>query len=344
MKTLWYSNHKLCDVTPLEYEAISLLLPYWGLRISEEGKEISGALSTFMLGIHGLTQQKVKELNQLLHHTGITITTDDREKCDQRFYVDFHENHPMPLALKTPDQKLYYLNPATNQRFTVQTAIHKGITLKRKDGPLFLAVQPSFDKQATEWISYLIIQTFLRSHFEALTSISESTYLTCVEKVLDKINDHFASIQLSDYKSKAANVSAATPDSESVPTSSIGKETTNEFKQKKVNQPNSQKVSGQKIAVPQIRPFSASGSLITNAVPKPYDPGLLNNRKSKPINPFNSSTPNKSQSIHPFSQNNTDSDKTSVISPFQSIKHTSSLPREYNRHDSKIFKQRRDGK
>jgi hypothetical protein len=343
MKTLWYSNHKVCDVTPLEYEAISLLLPYWGLQMSEEGKEISGALSSFMLGIHGLSQQKVKELNQLLHHTGITITTDDREKCDQRFYVDFHENHPMPLALKTPDQKLYYLNPAQNVRFAVQTAIHKGITLKRKDGPLFLAVQPSFDKQATEWISYLIIQTFLRSHFEALTSISESTFLTCVEKVLDKINDRFASIQLSDYKSMAANAPAATPDSDTASISSPAKET-KEYEEKTVNQPNIQKVSGQKIAVPQIRPFSASGSLITNDVPKPYDPGLLNNRKSKPFNPFNSAIQNKSRPIHPFSQSHSDSHETSVISPFHSKEHTSSINREYTSDDTRIFKQRRDGK
>ncbi|MFG6496351.1 hypothetical protein P8610_13375 [Fictibacillus sp. UD] len=340
MNTLWYNNRKVCDVTSLEYEAIRLLLPYWGLKMSEDDNKITGALSTFMLGIHGLTQQKVIELNQLLQHTGITITTDDREKCDQRFYVDFHENHPMPLALKTPDQKLYYLNPTKDTRFTVQTAIHKGITLKRKDGPLFLAIQPSFDTQATEWISYLIVQTFLRSHFEALTSISEATFFTCVEKVLDKINDRFASIQLSDYKSMDATQSV-TPDPDKASILSPAKES---IEEKMENQPNTLDGSGQKIAVPQIRPFSASGSLITSNVPKPYNPGLVNNRRLEPINPFNSSTLNQSQPIHPFSQSNTDPNKTSVISPFHSKEHTSSLNREYTRKDSRIYKQRRDGK
>jgi hypothetical protein len=344
MNALWYSNDKICEVTPSEYEALCLLLPYWGLQISNEGSKISGALSTFMLGIHGLSQEKVKELKQLLQHTGIKITTDDHEKCSQRFYVDFHENHPMPLALKTPDHQLYYLNPSTTTHSPVQSAIHKSITLKRKDGPLFLAVHPSYEKQVTEWISYLVIQAFLRSHFEALTSISDSTFGMCIEKVLYKINERFAILQLPHFHLKDVNgkekVSAYT-DSSLPP-----------VKEKGINKENSdeneypakiKKETVQKIPVPPIRPFSASGALITKGAPKPFEQRLTANKISEPINPFKSN-PKKELPIQPFTINQTDSPNISTIRPFQSNDHTTSSTQEYTDNKSKIFRQRRDGK
>ncbi|ANX12088.1 hypothetical protein ABE41_008720 [Fictibacillus arsenicus] len=339
MKSVWHNNHKVCDLTPIEYDALCLLLPYWGLQLNPDGETISGALSKFVIGIQGLTQQKVKELDQLLHHTGIAITTDDSKKCDQRFYVDFHEGHPMPLALNTPEKQLYYLNPATSFRLPVQAAIHKRITLKRKDGPLFLAVKPEFEKQVAEWISYLVIQSFLRFSFESLASISEPTFTSCANKILNHVNSNFADVQIPKSHNSFGEGFKSNNNEQTAP--SAHKEVMNNKEETKQAVIPS-KHPDQKVTVPPIRPFSASGSLITNHIPKPFEQGDFISQNAQPINPFKSS-PLKKQPIQPFNGNQNKNQK-SVIRPFQSNQNTPSINREYNDKASRIFRQRRDGK
>ncbi|WP_144701073.1 hypothetical protein [Fictibacillus phosphorivorans] len=341
MRPIWYQNQKVCELSTIEYEALSLLLPYWGLQISDDGGTISGALSTFMFGIQGLSQQKVKELDQLLKHTGISITTDDYIKCDQRFYVDFHSGHPMPLALNTPEKQLYYLNPSPSFRLPVQSGIHKGITLKRKDGPLFLAVQPTFDNQITEWISYLVIQTFLRFQFESLSSVSEATFFTCANKVLSKINSNFAAVQIPLLQQEESIIEQTEPPTK-LPLNKKEEDNFFEGTEKppvKYQLDNKPKVT----VVPQIRPFSASGSLITNHVPKPYDKEQSLYRDAKPISPFKSNNV-REKTIQPFNTNPSDPYKKSVIRPFHTNQNTPSPDSEYNDKASRIFRQRRDGK
>lgn len=338
MRSIWYNNSKVCDLTPLEYEALCLLLPYWGMQINEDGETISGALSTFMIGIQGLSQQKVKELEQLLQHTGIAVTTDDNKKCDQRFYVNLHEGHPMPIAINTPDRQLYYLNPATSFHLPVQAGIHKGITLKRKDGPLFLAIKPAYEKKVPEWLCYLIIQSFLRFSFESLASISESTFTACANKVLQVVNIKFAEVQLSQDQ-LSTNKSSETNKTDMNDAAPL----TNNAEPKKMKEEDAAAAirNNQHVTVPPIRPFSASGSLITKQVPKPYEQGQFIAQNAQPINPFKSAA-SKKYPIQPFNTD-TNSDK-SVIRPFQTNQNTSSVNREYNKHASRIFKQRRDGK
>jgi hypothetical protein len=343
MRSVWYNNDKVCDLTPLEYESLCLLLPYWGLQISEDGETITGALSTFMLGVQGLTQQKVKELDQLLMHTGITITTDDYVKCDQRIYVDFHAGHPMPLALNTPDKQLYYLNPATTFRLPVQSGIHKGITLKRKDGPLFLAVQPVFEEKVIEWISYLVIQSFLRFSFESLTSISESTFMSCADKVLSQVNPSFAAVQLPEKHFGDAVQTKKEKKIKEHTVQQTEKIIDDAFYEEVHDSTTTKKLNGPKATVPGIRPFSSAGSLITSQVPKPYDLGQFTSRNAQPINPFKSKT-NIDHPIQPFKTNPALKKEKSVIRPFQPNQNTPSVNREYNDKASRIFRQRRDGK
>ncbi|GGB58357.1 hypothetical protein [Fictibacillus barbaricus] len=343
MRAVRYNERKVCDLTSTEYDGLCLLLPYWGLQISDDGETITGALSTFMLGIQGLSQERVKELDQLLMHTGIKITSDDHVKCDQRFYVAFHSGHPMPLALNTPDKQLYYLNPSPSFRLPIQSGIHRGITLKRKDGPLFLAVQPSFEDQIAEWISYLVIQTFLRFSFESLSSISESTFFACADKVLKEINTSFASIQipLSHHKDVITSRSEEKAD-HSIITPTKKKED-EKFIEAADKAPVKHYLDGNNVSVPQIRPFSSAGSLITNHVPKPYEHGQFLSQNAKPINPFKPNN-RKEKPIQPFNTNPSDPYKKSVIRPFHPNQNTPSAGQEYTDKTSRIFRQRRDGK
>lgn len=341
MRPVMYQNQKVCDLTSIEYDALCLLLPYWGLQIADDGETVSGALSTFMIGIQGLSQQKVKELDQLLRHTGISITTEDHVKCDQRFYVDFHSGHPMPLALNTPEKQLYYLNPTPSFRLPVQSGIHKGITLKRKDGPLFLAVQPSFEDQIAEWICYLVIQSFLRFSFESLSSVSEATFFTCANKILIKINSHFAAVQVPIHQQEEVIIEKTEPKTK-LPLNKKEEENVTKNNEKA---PEKHRLEGSKVTVvPQIKPFSASGSLITNRVPKPYDQqehALY--QDAKPISPFKSKKTNE-KTIQPFNTQPSNVNKKTVIRPFQPNQNTPSLDTEYTSKASRIFRQRRDGK
>ncbi|MFE1244698.1 hypothetical protein ACFW35_11245 [Fictibacillus sp. NPDC058756] len=343
MRSILYNNQKVCELTPLEYESLCRLLPYWGLQISED-ENISGALSTFTLGIKGLSQQRLRELSQLLYHTGLTITSDDHAKCDQRFYVDFHANHPMPLALNTPDKQLYYLNPATSFRLPVQSAIHKGITLKRKDGPLFLAVQPEYEEKIAEWISYLVIQTFLRFSFESLTSISEDTFMSCAENVLNQVNSRFASVQIPERIKSPISETKVEDQKENNTKLYKKKLPDDDAFFEEVNSENThKKLHGPKVTSPPIRPFSSAGSLITNPIQKPYDQGQFISRNSQPINPFKPKSGTE-HPIQPFKPILSNKKEKSVIRPFQANQHTPSSNREYNNNASRIFRQRRDGK
>jgi len=322
MRPIWYQDQKVCELSSIEYEALCLLLPYWGLQISDDGETISGALSTFIFGIQGLSQKKVKELDQHLSHTGIRITTDDHVKCDHRFYVDFHSGHPMPLALNTPEKQLYYLNPSPTFRLPVQAGIHKGITLKRKDGPLFLAVQPSYEEKVVEWISYLVIQTFLRVSFESLSSVSESTFFSCANKILKPINAYFAAAQipLVDEIEERPKVEIKQNPS---PSSPVQNKREDLFYEATEQKPVNKRLDAPKSTVPQIRPFSSSGSLITNQIPKPYEQSKVLSRNASPISPFKTNSPTE-KIIQPFSKNTSDAKKTSVIRPFQPNKNTPS--------------------
>ncbi len=322
MRPIWYQDQKVCELSSIEYEALCLLLPYWGLQISEDGETITGALSTFMFGIQGLSQKKVKELDQLLSHTGIRVTTDDHVKCDHRFYVDFHSGHPMPLALNTPEKQLYYLNPSPSFRLPVQAGIHKGITLKRKDGPLFLAVQPSYEEQIVEWISYLVIQTFLRVSFESLSSVSEATFFSCANKILKPINSHFAAVQI-----PVKEEIEETPKVEMKPKSPSSKPLQNKKEdlfyeavdQRTVNK----RLDAPRATVPQVRPFSSAGSLITNQIPKTYEQNKLLTNQANKISPFKLNSPTEKM-IQPFHKNTSTPQKKSVIRPFQPNKNTPS--------------------
>lgn len=322
MRPIWYQDQKVCELSSIEYEALCLLLPYWGLQISDDGETISGALSTFMFGIQGLSQKKVKELHEHLSHTGINITTDDHVKCDHRFYVDFHSGHPMPLALNTPEKQLYYLNPSPTFRLPVQGGIHKGITLKRKDGPLFLAVQPSYEEKVVEWISYLVIQSFLRVSFESLSSVSESTFFSCANKILKPINPYFtaAQIPLVDEIEERPNVEVKQNPSPSSPVQNKREDLFYETTERK---PVNKRLDAPKSMVPQIRPFSSAGSLITNQIPKPYEQSKVLSRNASPISPFKSNSPTE-KTIQPFNKNTSEAKRTSVIRPFQPNKNTPS--------------------
>ncbi|MED1862798.1 hypothetical protein P4V41_04980 [Fictibacillus nanhaiensis] len=323
MRPIWYQDKKVCELSSIEYEALCLLLPYWGLKISDDGETITEALSTFMFGIQGLTQKKVKELEQHLSHTGIRITTDDHVKCDHRFYVDFHSGHPMPLALNTPEKQLYYLNPTPIFRLPVQAGIHKGITLKRKDGPLFLAVQPSYEAQIVEWISYLVIQTFLRVSFESLSSVSEATFFSCANKVLKPINSYFAAVQIPVKSEVVETLNVEYQQKPITSSSPVQNKKEDLFYEAPLPQPVNKRLDAPKATVPQIRPFSSAGALITNQIPKPYEQSKLLTRNASPISPFKSNSPTE-KTIQPFKRSTSDSKKTSVIRPFQPNKNTPS--------------------
>lgn len=340
MKSIWYNNQKVCDLTQVEYDALCLLLPYWGLQISDDEETVSGALTIFTLGIQGLSHQKLKELERLLQHTGIKIITDDHLKCDQRFYVDFYDGHPMPLALNTPDKQLYYLNPANSFRLPVQTAIHKGITLKRKDGPLFLAVKPASEDHITEWISYLVIQSFLRFSFESLTSITEEVFIACAEKLLLPVNPSFAAVQL---PQKMKNTEKEIKSEEKKQPKPIIRSTDDKYYNDKKVDNSHKKLNSRKIPVPPIRPFSSSGSLITKQVPKTFEQDKHLPRNVQPINPFKARKDNE-EPIQPFKPDLTKTHEKSVIRPFQTNQNTPSVNQEYNDKASRIFNQRRDGK
>ncbi|MFC0189086.1 hypothetical protein ACFFJY_12360 [Fictibacillus aquaticus] len=196
MQELYYNSKKICTVTENEYSQFKLLCPYWGLSLIDKANVILGALSTFMIGVHGLSQKKFEQLSQLLQHTGVSLTENRLTPAIQHMHIVFESVHHMPISIKTDSGNTFYLNPIKPVQDTpVQSAIHKQIYLKPKKGDLYITVNAEYEENICEYISYIIIQRCIKEQFQTLSSVSSDIFYLLNQNALSLINPVFADVQ-----------------------------------------------------------------------------------------------------------------------------------------------------
>ncbi|MFC7371834.1 hypothetical protein ACFQPF_09100 [Fictibacillus iocasae] len=308
MQELYFNSKMICSVTEKEYEQFKLLCPYWGLSLIEEANVILGALSTFMMGVHGLSPKKFKQLSQLLEHTGISLTNHPEASALQHLYIQLEPVHHVPLSVRTESGETFYLNPVQPDGVTsVQKSVHKHITLKPKKGKLHITISAEHETNMCEYLSYMIIQICLRKEFTSLSSITEWDYHTLNDKLLNVIAPSFSSTQKRMTAEKA--VSSITrnkePEEKAIRTDDSDSW---QIAESAVYHSNSADIRSQPTRVHPINPFRQSSP------------------QRSVISPFPSSYPKKN---------------TDVIRPFQLNKHTPSRGSEYSNHTFLNFKKGR---
>jgi hypothetical protein len=196
MKEIYYKNRTLGKLSESEFRVLTILLPYWGLVLDEHSKEIFGGLERFRLAVTGLPEALFQELSARLRHTAIRLENESNENADQEMFVVIEKSVPSPVTL-TGEKMTYYLKPLRKETTDLQKWIHKRLWLPFKDSTLHFTFHRHEEQQIPEWLSYLVIQSFMGGSFQSLSDVSYSRFESLVSRVMEGINPEFANGQLS---------------------------------------------------------------------------------------------------------------------------------------------------
>lgn len=185
----------LTALSDREKHEVTRLLPYWGLSLDQPNETIAEGMKQCTVSVHGLSKASFQALSRLLAHTGVELE-ENANTADLYCAIEIRKNTPAPLTLRTNDVT-FYLKPLRKHTDEVQTWIHKRLWLPVHDETLTLTFHAREEKNLPEWLSYLIIQHFMRDSFQPLSHLTFSGYRRAVTALLKEINSEFASCQLS---------------------------------------------------------------------------------------------------------------------------------------------------
>lgn len=253
-------DQEICELDLDDLEALKTLLPYWG--ISLQNNKLTGSLRTKKLYLYVHSTDKANLLFSLLNHTGIECS-DHETAADLSIRINISNKYEYPLSLITAG-KTYHPKGMDKKSLDLQKRIHKNIWLPNTFSPLNCSIHPEHIETSIEWLSYLIIQYFMKPFFKPIDHLSIAQYEFLITSVLEKINPVFSAYQVSGT-SKSQWPSLPEDYSSSKPTTKDLNHTTNERN--------------------TISPFKSQQSLFT---PEPFNPFKFNREKTKKsvINPF----------------------------------------------------------
>ena len=193
MSTLFWKETKL-TMTSEEIKALRRLLPYWGLSSHSDQQEIVPGLPDAKVVVKGMDNSSFDHLIKTLHHTGVSLSkANEANSTDVEFSVQYEESLTYPISI-TLLNMTYNLRPSTKYH-DLMYVIHQRIWLPTEGSPIKIRIHPNENQNTVPWLSYLIIQTFLRKTFQPLDEIPLSIYRKLVNGALSTINLTFAQHQ-----------------------------------------------------------------------------------------------------------------------------------------------------
>ncbi len=181
--------------TTEETRTLNILLPYWGLRSQNDEAIILPGLTDCKVGVSGIDSASFKDLGKSLQHTGVTLSTDIKEKGNNvNFHILYEEKLSYPVSL-TLLNMTYNLRPSSSYH-ELKNVIHEQIWIPTDYTPITVRIHSKNKRNTIRWMNYLIIQSFLRKTFQPLDGISLFTYRRFVDELLLTINPDFARLQL----------------------------------------------------------------------------------------------------------------------------------------------------
>ncbi|WP_347550633.1 hypothetical protein ABFG93_03320 [Pseudalkalibacillus hwajinpoensis] len=195
MRTIYWGHTKITTISEDEINDLQTLLPYWGMLLDTNKREIINGLTNCSVSINGIESHVYRKLQTSLQHTGVNISSNQEKKSaniDISVCVEETLTYPISLTLMN---MTYNLRTVTKEYVDLNKIIHQGIWFPRKGSPIVVRIHPKEEQNTVKWLSYLIIQAFLRKSFEPLGGISLSVYRKIVTTVLSSINQDFSQFQ-----------------------------------------------------------------------------------------------------------------------------------------------------
>ncbi|QHA91602.1 hypothetical protein [Bacillus sp. N1-1] len=253
-------DKEICNLNVNDLEALKILLPYWG--ISFQNNSLTGSLSTKKVYLDIESNDRASFFFSLLSHTGIELSA-HANTADLNITVNVSDKYDYPLSLIT-EEKTYHLKGMKSKSLDLQKRIHKNIWLPDPFSSLMCSIHPKYVETSMEWLSYLTIQYYLKPYFKPIDHLSIAQYEFLITSVLEKLNPHFSSYQIS---GTSLSEWPLLPD---------------EYSSKKQTKrsPNESRKERKTIS-----PFQSQQSLFT---PEPFNPFKFNRETAKKsvINPF----------------------------------------------------------
>ncbi|MBN8207266.1 hypothetical protein JI666_00735 [Bacillus sp. NTK071] len=200
MIPIYWKKKRILSLPEEKKVDLSYILPYWGLLLDEETNEILPGLANCDVVIRGLKQQVIREVSTALQHTGVSVSGEEQEQHLSLSLTVSFEDIPTSQITFTIMNMTYNMKPLLTQSADLQKAIHKRIWLPVESSSYNFVVHPREKQHIVEWLSYIIIQSFLRSSFQPVSGISIIDYEELVSSVLLGINADFAHFLLNPNK------------------------------------------------------------------------------------------------------------------------------------------------
>lgn len=181
------TNGSRCTLSEKAFQQLQLILPYWGLSISENaqierllrGKTLNMSLSDTLLKA---------ELIERLKHTNLELNFNPEDSAD----ISVQTTNEPQIILKT-NNMTYHLEFETQQTGNTQKDIHKQLWVPISKSPITVEINEDLSpKVQSEILSYIIIQFLCQKDFESISHIPFPDYQHLVKKVLKPINQAFA--------------------------------------------------------------------------------------------------------------------------------------------------------
>lgn len=194
MSAIYWKGVKMTTLNKDERKILQTLSPYWGLFFEPNNGEIREGLAHHSVSISGMNTTTVNRLHQVLEHTGLTLQRESSQQADLHVTIKSDHSITYPISL-TINNTTYNLRQRSTKNKELHSIIHDGIWLPVKGSNIIIRFHPNVKRDSVKWISYLLIQTFLRKLFEPLSMISVSDYRKIGGKILNQINPVFARYQ-----------------------------------------------------------------------------------------------------------------------------------------------------
>lgn len=201
LQPILFQKQPLAYLHENEINILAAIAPYWGLNFDQENRTIKPALAEKYVFISSQNKRNdFESLRQLLKHTSLNFCRDRTQAhvCIQVFSLNQKQHTPISIQI---DNAKYHLKYMKDYHKNLQTLIHRNIWLPKRHHIFSITFCQFSEERKMEIIAYLIIQFFLKDKMLSLSHIPFPIYEKLIQRVLTPINQSFAYIQNTVYRS-----------------------------------------------------------------------------------------------------------------------------------------------
>ncbi|MDQ0483373.1 hypothetical protein [Guptibacillus hwajinpoensis] len=194
MSAIYWKGVKISTINKEESKMLQILSPFWGLLFEPTDGEIREGLAHYNVSISGITTANYNQLHHALEHTGLNLQKETSQAADLHVTIQADHAISYPISI-TINNTTYNLRQPSTKNKELHSKIYNGIWLPAKGSSIVIRFHPNSKRESVKWISYLLIQAFLRTSLKPLYKVSLTDYRKIAAKTIHQINPLFAQNQ-----------------------------------------------------------------------------------------------------------------------------------------------------